>query len=78
MVTVMGLRRDGNAMSFKELARFAGLSHVKTLRGELIGCAVQGSGTSPCLANWKTGEVVSLPTLEKDVSCPQVFVGFFS
>lgn len=69
MVTVMSLRTRESDITFAELARFDGLSHIRCLRNELIGCGVQGDSNLPCLINWKTRKVQTLPpSPEADVS----------
>jgi hypothetical protein len=69
MVSVMSLRMHGIEFAFVELARFESLSHIRCLRNELIGCGVQGNSSLPCLLNWKTGKVETLPpSPEGDVS----------
>ncbi|KAI0695932.1 hypothetical protein BC835DRAFT_923253 [Cytidiella melzeri] len=61
MVMVLSVQiRDGKT-EFVTLSTFEGLSHVRCLRNEVVGCAVFGDMQAPCVANWKTGEVVSLP-----------------
>ena len=69
MVTVMSLRTRESEITFTELARFDGPSHIRCLRGELIGCGVHGDANLPCLVNWKTGKIQTLPpSPEADVS----------
>ncbi len=68
MVTVLSVRQCENSLSFLELSRFAGLSHIRCLRKDLIGCGVQGEINAPCVANWRTGEVVTFSAPEVDVS----------
>ena len=68
MVVVMELCQRNGAVMFEETARLLGLSHIKCMRGDLIGCAVQGETGSPCIANWKTLDVTTLPAFERNVS----------
>ena len=61
MISVMSLRRRGAELAFVELARFDGVSHIRCLRNTLVGCGVQGDADLPCLLDWKTGRLCTLP-----------------
>ncbi|GJE87200.1 hypothetical protein PsYK624_032830 [Phanerochaete sordida] len=61
MISVMSLRRRGSELAFVELARFDSVSHIRCLRGALIGCGVRGDANLPCLLNWTTGALCTLP-----------------
>ena len=68
MVAVLTLRTRDAEITFADRARFEGCSHIRSLRGPLIGCAVQGDANVPCLLNWQTGAVQTLPpSPESDV-----------
>jgi hypothetical protein len=61
MVQVLSVQKRRGQMEFVTLSTFEGLSHIRCMRKELVGCAVYGDAQSPCIANWKTGEVALLP-----------------
>ncbi|KIP09493.1 hypothetical protein PHLGIDRAFT_316246 [Phlebiopsis gigantea 11061_1 CR5-6] len=61
MVAVLTLRLRDGEITFAERGRFEGCSHVRSLRGALVGCGVQGAADLPCLLNWQTGVVQTLP-----------------
>lgn len=61
MISVMSLRRRGTELGFIELARFDGVSHIRCLRGALIGCGVRGDANLPCVLDWTTGKLCTLP-----------------
>ncbi|KAI0093603.1 hypothetical protein BDY19DRAFT_989164 [Irpex rosettiformis] len=61
MVQVLSVQDRDGQLEFATLSTFEGLSHIRSLRNELVGCAVYGDTQSPCVANWKTGEVAFLP-----------------
>lgn len=62
MTSVFTIQHLGDKLEFTQLACIDGLSHIRCLRGDLLGCGAYIEAHSPCVANWKTGQVVFLPT----------------
>lgn len=61
MTAVYAVHRRNEALEFAKLRTLDGLSHVRCLRDNVLGCGFFGETHSPCVANWKTGDVHLLP-----------------
>lgn len=73
MVQILSVQERCGQLEFVTLSTFEGLSHIRCLRNELVGCAVFGDTQSPCIANWKTGEVAFLPVTPDGPVSPSTF-----
>jgi hypothetical protein len=60
VVEVLSLRRQSGRLVFVRLASFPGLSHIKLLHDDIVGCAMSNNVSILHLFNWRTGATYSL------------------
>lgn len=62
-VYILSLMRHSNVLEFHELQKFPGLSNIRLLSGDVIGCAVVNDISIPHIINWKTSDMHALGKL---------------
>ncbi|KAJ7704433.1 hypothetical protein B0H17DRAFT_1039655 [Mycena rosella] len=60
-VHIITLRQHSGCHSFSELCRIEGSSHVLTLCGDLVACAVRHGAVVPHVVNWRNTRVQDIP-----------------
>jgi hypothetical protein len=59
-VEIISLAHAEGQLVFVQLASLAGLSHIRVLHGDLIGCAMSKDVSIPHLVNWRTKAMYAL------------------
>jgi hypothetical protein len=62
---IISLRRRKHDVIFVSLGRLPGVSHVRLLHGDFVGCALLEEESIPHLIDWRTGAkypLTGLPT----------------
>jgi hypothetical protein len=62
-VEIISLRCLEDRLIFVQLASLPGLSHIRLLHGDLIGCAMINDISVPQLVNWRTKATYPLAEL---------------
>ena len=60
VVEIISLAHVEGQLVFVQLASLAGLSHIRLLHGDLIGCAMSNDVSIPHLVNWRTKATYAL------------------
>ena len=77
VVEIISLRQYQGRYVFVRLAHLSGLSHIRLLSGDFVGCAVKDDMNIPHLVNWQSGQTYPLddsPDLNVSLFCIEVIL----